>query len=136
MGCDIHLVLERKVDDRWIAVDTFKGHESALGRGYQWPAATARNYGRFAKLANVRGDGPAPRGLPEQLSETAAFLVKKWGEDGHSHSWLPLKDAAAAFLETDRHDPDGFREKYPHSYYFGVDCDEVDQHRLVFWFDN
>jgi hypothetical protein len=137
MGCDIHLVLERKVDDHWVAVDTFKGHESAMAKGYTWPAATSRNYQRFAALASVRGEGPSPRGIPADPSDTTSFLVEKWGEDGHSHSWLPLVEAAAIYLATDQcGQPSKYRDEYPCSHFFGVDENEAGDHRLVFWFDN
>jgi hypothetical protein len=140
MGCDIHLVLERRrKDGKWVAIDTFTGHESALDKGYAWPAATSRNYQRFAALAGVRGDGPAARGMPDDASETARFLAEeKWDSDGHTHSWLPLAEAADIFLRT--HGPveaDSFAAKYPCAYFFGIDSDEgFDAYRLVFWFDN
>jgi hypothetical protein len=141
MGCDIHMVLERKYGLKWIAMDTFKGHEGSHGKGWTSPAATSRNYVRFAALASVRGDGPQARGLPADISETTAMLFEDWGSDAHSMSWLPLDEAAKIFLATD-HDtkPDDFKSKYPQSHYFGVDESDARsnrvKHRIVFWFDN
>lgn len=136
MGCDIHLVLERKYGLKWIAVDTFKSH-NGTGKEYASPAAISRNYERFAALANVRGDGPEPRGIPSDISETTAMLLEDWEGDAHSMSWLPLEEAAKVFLATDRYETTDYMQKYPQSHYFNVDEDEKrGKHRLVFWFDN
>lgn len=141
MGCDIHLVLERKYGLKWIAVDTFAGHECGHGRtSYASPIARDRNYERFGALANVRGDGPAPRGAPADISETTAMLLEDWEGDAHSTSWLTLNEAATVFLATERGEIGDFAKQYPQSHYFGID-ESSDRHsrekyRLVFWFDN
>lgn len=149
MGCDIHLVLERKrKDGHWVAVDTFSSHHDAYAKpdsimdGFSSPAARARNYERFARLAGVRGDGPEPRGLPDDISETGKFMAEEdWGANGHSHSWLPLAEATTIFLETERNKVSDHVRKYPDGYYFGTDTSEgsntkADDFLLVFWFDN
>ena len=126
MGCDIHGWIEAKVDGKWIAVREMKDD--------------TRNYERFAALAGVRGYGPKPKGVPEDVSETAAFHIREWGNDAHSHSWASVPDAAAIFLKTDFLPDDGYRSKYPMEAYFGVDGERdsvpPELHRLVFWFDN
>jgi hypothetical protein len=142
MGCDIHLVLETYDDDLgWVGIDTFKGHQSNNKDRWYSPIATDRNYKLFAALAGVRGDGPAPRGIPEDASTTTKLLVKNYGADGHSHSWLPIDEATLAFNER-RYpegetpiDPNGYRDSYPTSYWFGVESSEAN-YRLIFWFDN
>lgn len=141
MGCDIHLVLERKFGDKWVGVDVFSGHESKHGRGWNSPLATSRNYSRFAHLAGVRGDGPEPRGFPELLSDTATFLHAEAASDYHSETWLTLKDAAELWFKTDHteHEKDSLAAKWPESYYFGVDIssrDKAEDYRLIAWFDN
>jgi len=149
MSCDIHLVLEkRRKDGKWVGIDTFLGHHRLYAKKgeFDWdsPVARGRNYERFAALAGVRGNGPAARGLPLDISETTQEMVAQWGGDGHSHSWLPLKEASKIFLETEYQlaEENGYREKYPESYYFGVEkYDEnddkfFDNYRIVFWFDN
>lgn len=143
MGCDIHLVLERKIGGEWVGLDPFKGHHRAwVQKGdIDWssPVATSRNYTRFARLAGVRGDGPPPRGVPDDASSLTVYLVKEWGDDGHSHSWIGLKEACVIWAET-RGDSrkDKYPEEHPASYFFEVEDDpkEFDQFRLVFWFDN
>lgn len=137
MGTDIHMVLERKSGDKWIGIDTFLGHTSALNKGYTWPEASERNYRRFAALASVRGDGPKARGLPFDISDTSKLLVEDWGTDGHHHSWLPLDEAAQVFLQTDFNRPDEFARKHPSAYYFAIDSEgSAPAYRIVFWFDN
>jgi hypothetical protein len=138
MGCDIHMVIEIKakikdkfglLQDRWItcSIPNWKGDKEAMDR----------NYPRFAALAGVRGEGPDPRGLPEGATDTSRYLSK----DGHSHSWLPLKQAGRVFLESEfdykkSHRKSDLRERYPVEHYFGIPDDEANAYRLIFWFDN
>ena len=138
MGCDIHMVLERKHGDHWIGVDSFKGHYCALDKRYAWPLATSRNYSRFAALAGVRGDGPDPRGIPDDASELSKLQIADWGQDGHSHSWMSVAEAAPIFYETDSYKKDEFARYYPAAYYFDVDMDskKLEDYCIVFWFDN
>ena len=135
MGCDIHGVVERKVKGKWIACNILRADDTA----------TDRNYGRFAALANVRGDGPEPKGFPDDASDTSTLLRDEWNGDGHSHSWLPLAEAAKIFAETQWFPPtekaDAFPkkdwvQKYPAYHYFRVEDYDVGDCRLVFWFDN
>lgn len=56
--------------------------------------ATGRNYALFAALAGVRGKGPAPRDLPDDVSVVVKKASDMWGCDGHSHSWISLKEFA------------------------------------------
>lgn len=141
MGCDIHLVLERKHPTYgWVGTDSFQIHHAIDGK-YCFPAALERNYRLFAALAGVRGDGPEPRGVPEDASALTRMLVDDWSGDGHSHSWLPLAEAAQEFNKR-RWPEEGqaamksFRDSYPASFWFGVENETLEEHRLIFWFDN
>ena len=142
MGCDIHGVVERKVEGHWIAVRTLHGFESQqkneYGNCWASPLAKARNYERFAALAGVRGDGPAARGLPLDASLTARHLFQHEGD--HTPSWLPLAEATAIFLRTEwRGDKLPEHERnYPARLYFSLDDTDIQayEHRLVFWFDS
>jgi hypothetical protein len=154
MGCDIHLTVEKQAKNgKWYAVNLFNAHHQSPWRVQKkkvnwidtWssPVARSRNYDRFAALAGVRGHGPKPRGLPNDVSESTRFAVEKWGPDGHSHSWLPLKDAVKIFFDTeyDENKKEGYVKNSPEYYFFGVDRvtedpEELDQYRVVFWFDN
>ena len=132
MGCDIHGTIEKKVNGKWVMVEPITGK------------ARYRNYERFARLAGVRGEGPAPRGIPSDISDSTRLHIDKWGTDGHSHSYLPISEAARILLETELK-PE-HEVNYPASYYFGVDNEccptcqrpiDIDsEYRLVFWFDN
>lgn len=134
MGCDIHMVLERKVGDGgWVGVHNFPYYQ--INGGHAIPPATDRNYERFAKLAGVRGGGPDPKGTPEDVSVLAQMEIDSWGSDGHSHSWMSVGEAAQIFLET-AWEPSDYMTQYPTAYFFGVDPDKSEQYRIVFWFDN
>ena len=144
MGCDIHAIIERQIDGKWVCISTIKHHHARVRRetdatGFSSPAALSRNYDRFAALAGVRGDGPSSRGLPEDVSDTGRALADDCGVDGHSHSWLPLKEAVKIFTDTEHWGelkPDNWARLYPSNYFFDIDGEDTDQHRLVFWFDN
>lgn len=127
MGCDIHIATEKRVDDKWVMVT----------RAFWNTAARTRNYHRFAALAGVRGDGPPPRGLPDDISDSTRLFRDEWGDDGHSDSWLPLHDAARLWLETERGEVNDFMRKWPESHYFDVELESYPGvYRVVFWFDN
>lgn len=84
MGCDIHTVVERKVDGKYEAIPGFEP--------FDW-----RSYFMYGFLADVRNysDVPPlakPRGLPDDVSEEVRELVDVWGMDGHSHSWLSVAE--------------------------------------------
>lgn len=74
---------------------------------YVYPSFyNGRNYDLFSILADVRnGYGFAgvptgshinpisdPKGLPDDVSHEVYMEAKKWGRDGHSHSWLTLRE--------------------------------------------
>jgi len=124
MGCDIHGWVEVNDNGKWIAVKELKDRD--------------RNYRRFALLAGVRDydneSSAMPKGIPTDVSETAAYSIKKWGVDGHSHSYLPIVDAAKIFLEA-AYNPSEFAIEYPVLEYFDFE-DNTKDARLVFWFDN
>jgi hypothetical protein len=113
MGCDIHMVLEKrvKVRDReaWVGVNAFPyltvqvyerndgAYKTATGSS-SW-MVDGRNYDLFAQLASVRGEGPRqPLGVPDDASDLALMMVDRWEGDGHSHSWMLMDEALPLFL--------------------------------------
>ena len=128
MGCDIHVFLEKKVNNNWLFITNFKRNQATEGR----------NYERFAALAGVRGEGPAARGLPVNVSESVKYLTD--GLDYHSHSWLNLKIAAAIFLATAHEELTEYKQKHPEDHFFGVDIGpaygDAADYRVIFCFDN
>jgi hypothetical protein len=126
MGCDIHGWVEIKENGKWIAVKELKNDD--------------RNYKRFAALAGVRDyektSQATPKGIPVDVSDTVDYHIRHFGVDGHSHSYMPISDAAKIFLETD-YKTDDLMQKFPVYYYFGMEEDDDGVNcRLVFWFDN
>ena len=151
MGCDIHLFVERRVDNEWTLWGRVEGRTNIAQDGkvaYVGALARTRNYDLFAVLAGVRGDGPDPRGLPPALSLGGTLIVESYDSDGHSHSWLPLRDACVIFGQ--EYIPNMAAERLTEQYpgqvmrkvadvLFGVDIDEekeFDLYRVVFFFDN
>lgn len=133
MGCDIHVHIEVKNNDKW--------------EHYSLPHIE-RHYELFAKMADVRnfnGIKPIsePKGLPDDLSIVTQIDVDRWGEDAHSHSWfgpeelVKLRDWYGSDMEMTKEfgyvfgsylsDFIEYRGEYPK---------EVQDLRIVFWFDN
>lgn len=182
MGCDIHTIVEIKVAPnkgighwhkvgRYYTIKTFRGE---LHIEHLW--YNDRNYNEFAMLADVRnGRGFAgvekvrgfvpiaePRGTPTDASEEASKLAIEWAADGHSHSWLTLRELIGTPEYWDQTtqftgdtEPTTYRDAAPNihgqlipslqslmqDYYFemgahtGPDLTEDDV-RIVFFFDN
>jgi hypothetical protein len=116
MGADIHMYAEKynKEKNQWVKIgDVFNNK-------YYWPEQEidkynqpmtdqpyqGRNYDLFAILADVRngygfagcdtGDGfipiSEPKGLPEDVSPEIQEESDSWDGDGHSHSYLTVKE--------------------------------------------
>ena len=110
MGCDIHAFTEVKRGGKWVEADlwctnpeyaTADEEEKKYTNPMYVPYGTHiciddRNYALFGVLAGVRGSGlpriSEPKGLPEDASPNVAEDARRWGIDGHSHSWLTLKE--------------------------------------------
>lgn len=166
MGCDIHAIVERKTFP-------YGNRESWRWRNSGTPGIT-RNYVLFSLLANVRNNWEPgfpyidePRGVPgyeiktgnygrfETLGEitdwnespSAAYeaLVERMGIDGHSHSWVTLRELKAAESDILTYPwEDGVPEYVVDDFnlligymqrqdYGGQTDDDI---RLVFFFDN
>jgi len=138
MGCDIHVYLERRWNGQWVGLTNPTHHDHV----------TDRNYKRFSLLSDVRSlaefKGPDPKGLPDDVSPLCQMFHDDWGQDAHSASWETLQDFVRICLETEHDpekvflDPDDQRGKDPYHYYFGLFIDEIniENYRVVFWFDN
>jgi hypothetical protein len=82
------------------------------------------------------------------LSELSLYHIVKWGTDGHSHSFLSMKEFCEVFVEVDAKQKDqGFSifkrdwdREHPAYALFEIEIDEaderIDDYRVVFWFDN
>ncbi len=138
MGCDVHAAFEVKINNKW--------------EHYSIPNIN-RNYALFEKMAGVRGDVSnaisPPKGLPDDISIVTKIDADWWNGDGHSHSWLSsseYKEMYAFYKELIG--PNWWQSDYERTnYLFGNGFDdfapgseeypkELQDFRLVFWFDN
>jgi hypothetical protein len=107
MGCDIHLFTEIKKSinsqDKWVNADNWRynpyyqeGNDEGERMLNIESLYSGRNYTLFGILAGVRDNSndsiDDPRGLPEDVSEVTKKESDRWDGDGHSHSWLTLKE--------------------------------------------
>lgn len=104
-----------------------------------------RDYGFFARLAGVRGDGPEPNGVPSDASALTQRCVTRWEGDGHSHGHTSLRDfirlkitgdgaiAEAAKAKLAGRDP---IVEFLGEHYDGNNITLDDNTRVVYWFDN
>lgn len=97
----------------------------------------------MAGVREVEGIEPIsqPRGLPEDVTKTTVLKNKWWGVDGHSHSWLSAVEVMRVIKEQE--DSIGI-DSWSQWGYLDGNCwydmegrpNEVQDFRLVFWFDN
>lgn len=109
MGCDIHICTEvqKSVNSKmtWVNSDHFKrnryyNEESAKEGEKEWtliPIYDDRNYELFSILADVRNYSDnipisQPKGIPDDCSEITRKEIDYWEGDGHSHSYLTLRE--------------------------------------------
>lgn len=117
MGCDIHCYGERRVNGAWQVFDgprdSFSRYDEnaevigedgePTGERMRRPLTvySGRNYALFTILAGVRDYGgnqeriSNPRGVPPDVSPEVGAIFRAWGVDGHSHSWLTLRELVA-----------------------------------------
>ena len=127
MGCDIHTVIEEKVDGRWIGV-------AASDRMKKRPLYAQRDYSFFGAVANVRERGDHyPRNLPRDVSELAWHLYMRLPTDYHSASYMALEEFCSIH---NRLNPKESRPEYAVEDLTGLYNDDGEQYRVVFWFDN
>lgn len=154
MGCDIHIVVERKWEGRWIGLHAVpymrtyerKDEEPLRSNFVSWDMKN-RNYDLFAKLAGVRGDGPEPKGIPDDASELSRMEIDSWGSDGHSHSYCTVREFFDLFRECNEWAVTAEllegSAKVSIPDLMGISYDEAYEgtavetnYRVVFWFDN
>ncbi len=113
MGCDIHMYVEYKkkfykakdnFEERWVHGDYFKPNphfdpnDATDDEMERMDLYGGRNYGLFATLAGVRDYTDSiipvsePKGVPDDCTKYVKKQEEDWDGDGHSHSWLTLKE--------------------------------------------
>lgn len=136
MGCDIHIVLERRYpgDNDWHGVwcsDIGPNRSARIAR---------RDYAFFSRFG-VRGrpeDGHIiyPRNLPRDVSRLSWLQFMRAPTDFHSASHATLKEFCDAWIAEN---PTDENVRPAHAAYdlFGLFGDDGEgEHRVVFWFDN
>lgn len=89
--------------DKWVNVDNWRynpyyeeGNDDGEPMLRIESLYSGRNYELFGILAGVRDRNndmiDDPRGLPEDVSSVTKKESDRWDSDGHSHSWLTLKE--------------------------------------------
>lgn len=163
MGCDVHAYLEvrrfkhddtERLNGVWINADKWSRNEfSALypeENEQKWEIEyddriwTQRWYYLFAILAGVRNAWDIKpisekKGFPSDASEEVNGEYEHWSGDGHSHTWLTLKELEEwGGWDTVTEDlRDNFNkvtiDRMKQKVNTSVTRDDV---RMVFWFDN
>lgn len=158
MGCDIHILVERKIEtkydsgvhDKWVSIGCVGLLDfSSPGQATSYPEIALRNYTFFAKLAGVRGHGPVAKGIPDDASDYARFLKYSWGVDGHSWSYDSLEQFLLTHMlcvgnknlttSMTRKALEGVPKSQIALNYFAhlsIDPENLHQYRVVYWFDN
>lgn len=140
MGCDIHAHVEVKVGGAW-------HHYTVL--------SIKRNYQLFAKMAGVRNYDEVepitePRGLPPDLSVLTKIDWDRGEKNWHTPSWLNGSEIEQIIdwhqKQRNNWNLDFFQVADQWGYLFGNGYDiakypsdypkEIQDIRLVFWFDN
>ena len=141
MGTDVHGCVEvwSKKLNKWVMHNeiTYSFYDGNRTYAHKYHFRD-RDYSYFAALAGVRGEGPEPKGIPIDVSESTQWHIDHWAQDGHSHSYMPLEEAVALykFLHPD------IEKKYTDLYWylFGLEGPADDSRdtkfRVVFWFDS
>lgn len=145
MGCDIHIVLERrkKGRDKWIGVYSTDEAYPIIRKNM---IAARRDYAFFGEVAAVRsrpetGSPLYPRNLPEDMSDLTREQYWRAPRDYHSASYATPTEFAERWLKANAEKPEHFRQKEvspDHALYdlLGIDSDSDADYRVVFWFDN
>jgi hypothetical protein len=149
MGCDIHLVAEKKLKNgKWEIIKD------------KWLTEVNRDYTLFSILADVRNKPKEdngyvkpiskPRGLPED-SPTKSFVRDSntnfedehmwdsyWDpDDTHSHSYHTLKQLKEHDWESEHcYEYENFKKKIAYLQKIANECGGDENVRIVFCFDN
>lgn len=113
MGCDIHIFVEIRKNDKWeyFNEDHFSNVYSHIGESEKTNAPFDwRSYNMFSFLAGVRGGDIKPIkepacDIPEDVSENVKNKKESWDGDGHSHSFLTARELVEFDYNQDLREP-------------------------------
>lgn len=137
MGCDIHIVLERRKAGSGEWVGLWCSDTIPLSRRI---SVAQRDYEFFAQVAGVRGSKPTtvwPRNLPEDVSRLAWTQYMLSPTDYHHPSHLTPAEFAAAWRRANP-DNSAIRKDFELWDLLHIESGwpEGADYRVVFWFDN
>lgn len=138
MGCDIHIVLEKKEPDtEWVGVyctDELPGPRIEIAQ---------RDYRFFAEIAQVRGEGKGEekhyaRNLPRDVSRLAWLSYMRAPMDYHHASYMSVDDFVKAWLFCNKGNIEEAKLEWAANELLGPLIGEEYgcEFRVVFWFDN
>lgn len=135
MGCNSHISIE--IQGQW-------SHSLLQWDTWALDIPESRDYRLYEAMAGVRGEEEKavvqPRGIPTDAADATAYWIKRYGEDGHSHSWLYPKEFHAAFLQVESDTNYGAMDKdwiALDKILLNLELVYGENHvRLVFFFDN
>ena len=148
MGCDIHIVVERRRKGRpnWVGIYSSDAAYPIIRKNM---LAARRDYAFFACVAGVRGEAPDgvkklyQRNLPEDMSELTREQFWRCPTDYHSASYATPQEFCQQWIAANGTREEHFRSKEVRPDYavydlLGIDStdDDGDEFRVVFWFDN
>lgn len=133
MGCDIHYILEVKKYDKWVGI--------ASDLQYNKDAkADSRDYRFFSELAGVRSyeeNSRNPLGIPVDISDLSRHYIEYMDDDGHSHSYMPLKEFFSIYKSL--YPEENVNSDKMFALWLSEDDEEeatYENYRVVFFFDN
>ena len=140
MGCDIHLHIEVKINNKW--------------EHYSRPQIK-RAYSLFGKMANVRNDNRHidplnfNKGIPEDITSLTFLELNDLNKDCyHNHAWLNQKEIEKLTEWYELYSSRNrvfFENDCIHCYLFGKsfydypreeDEYKIQDVRFIYWFDN
>ena len=158
MGCDIHLWIEGKdKKGNWFVANpryVDYGEPSQIREVEEYDIG--RSYLLFSALANVRNEQDIPfiqsnRGLPNDISKDVDFDAEKWEGTAHSFGYVFARELEEYYYNNENSDTPSIKDaaeqifhlynKLWHLSWQIIDSEtwntlNIDDIRLVFWFDN
>jgi hypothetical protein len=133
MGCNSHLTIE--IQGRY--------GDQTVWETWALDIPESRDYKLYEAMAGARGEEEnaivTPRGIPADASDTVIYWIKRYGEDGHTHSWLYPKEFEKALKQSKTKEfPNAAREWEALAKVLNSLSDVYgeDHVRVVFFFDN
>jgi hypothetical protein len=139
MGCDIHLYIEKKIDNRWVPAQGFFliDKEDTIPNVPYPDRFGDRDYLLFGFLAGVRDSTNQhfePRGFPKDASKEVRDQFVAWNGDAHTPSYLTLEELKAVDWDNELVTIDRlFRKDQLEAFNKSVSAGEPDYDLITTW---